>query len=484
MAGCSVVCKGPACEDSFPGTAVAVHRGLLPDTERSVTRGQGSYQGTEEQGNDWAIAALSDTLFFGQPDADTVVASPDRFSSGPVATAATWSEPATGFGHSVALAEISSAPDTGAAEAEFDLWVGAPEDQLERGAVYIYRSQTVAGGGGDGASADRVLRGMSIGDRLGWSLHPCGDLDGDGAREVLVTSPWFILPDVMDTADEVPGLAGAVFLVLSSRLRAQSEREPELLDVALVWWGEQIGEQAGAAVACGDFDGDNADDDLAIGAPFYGSRADDNQDAGRVYFILGARDAAELPPSGPLSTSADAILEAPDRGGWFGIALTPSHILGGAAQELAVGAAGSDGGRGRVHVYRGDDLALELEGAVDDKVIEPKRLAVIAGQPGRDAGDHFGRSLVAGDLDGRGMGDLVVGAPDFRIGRNTFGAGRVWVWFGETAEWTLAMDADSAASTITSTQSFARVGRDMRTVDLDVDGRAELVLPTRILPRR
>ena len=115
--------------------------------------------------------------------------------------------------------------------------------------------------------------------------------------------------------------------------------------------------------------------------------------------------------------------------------------------------------------------------------LAPKPLAIIRDSPLREDPDHVGRWLASGDLDGDLQEDLVIGAPDWRPTSDDFDAGRAFAWSGSAANnWPITLTVDSAEWTIDGTEPFQRVGRAPWVEDLDGDGRADLVLPTRTLP--
>ncbi len=207
--------------------------------------------------------------------------------------------------------------------------------------------------------------GTATGDDFGWSAAALGDLDGDGAAELIVGAP----------SNAVPGRTG--------RVRVHSGRSGALLR-------EHVGGAAddgfGISVAgLGDLDGDGMAD-YAIGA--WQSDAS-GADAGSVSVHSGASGVRIRLLHG---------LAADDR---FGICVRGlGDADGDGIDDLAVGAHGHDAGganAGAVFVFAGSDGAL--------------RRTFLGLQPD----DQFGFALAgAGDLDGDGRADLVVGAREAR----------------------------------------------------------------------
>lgn len=123
--------------------------------------------------------------------------------------------------------------------------------------------------------ADSTADAYAYGERddayLGLTLVNVGDVDGDGADDVLIGSP-----------DRTSGFIGKgeIYLVSGADLTGG------LVDIDALammhWRGAGTEDLTGATLASGDFDGDG-NVDVAIGEPYYGTNAQ-----GRVYVHLGA----------------------------------------------------------------------------------------------------------------------------------------------------------------------------------------------------
>jgi hypothetical protein len=171
--------------------------------------------------------------------------------------------------------------------------------------------------------------------------------------------------------------------------------------------GENASDNSGRSVAsAGDVDGDGLSD-LLIGA--YGND-DGGPEAGKSYLFLGSSIAS----GGTFDLSAaDASFVGENGGSWqnpgdhSGVSVASAgDVDGDGLSDLLIGAYGNDEGdnnAGKSYLFLGSSIAAG--GTFDLSAAD-------ASFVGENADDYSGSSVAsAGDVDGDGLSDLLIGAP-------------------------------------------------------------------------
>ncbi len=309
-----------------------------------------------------------------------------------------------------------------------DIAVGAWQYGLsDTGRVYVYAGRPNT----QNLTVTLVLDGDQPGDGFGVDVAGAGDVNGDGYAELLVGA-W--------QNDHAGSNAGMVYLYLGS---AAGLTETNVITLT---GPEESG--FGAAVAgAGDVNGDGYAD-ILVGADL--ADGDIISNTGKTYLYLGS-------PDGPVSPPA-LVLNGENQDDHFGFAVGGGGDLNGDGfGDLAVGA------------YKFDLSANPLDDggkayAYGGCLGGPQATAIFTAT-GEFEADNYARALtIAGDLNGDGVDDLVVGALGGKD-PNPLPKGKFYAYYGVdeggcrpaitlTKTVALAQDPDvcGVASTITVTQ--------------------------------
>lgn len=275
------------------------------------------------------------------------------------------------------------------------------------------------------------LDGEAAYDRSGYSARAAGDVNGDGLSDVIVGA--FV-------ADPNGDASGRSFVVFGRDVATDNGFSSPLQLSALdgtngfTLDGEAEYDESGRAVsAAGDINGDGVDD-LIVGAP--DADTNGNHRSGRSYVIFG--QSSGFAPSVQLSALDGANgfkLDGEAAGDISGYSVSAAgDVNGDGADDLIVSAVGADPNgiiSGRSYVVFGRDVAIEGGFA------SPLQLSTLDGSngfklDGEASDDQSGASVSgAGDINGDGVDDLVVGAP-FAANSNGECSGRTYVVFGRT----------------------------------------------------
>jgi len=346
-----------------------------------------------------------------------------------------------------------------------DLAVGAPFDDdngNNRGAVWILFMDS------DGrVDLERKIsddEGGFLGllendDEFGSAIANIGDLNNDGVVDLAVGAPG---------DDDGGDNQGAVWILFLDALGTVSQSQ-KISERAGGFAGNLSGDDkfGGAVANIGDLDLDGVTD-LAVGSQY---DDDGGNDKGAVWILFMNIDGT-VKAQQKISDSVgnlDGNLDSDDR---FGSAVAGIGDLNGdGVPDLAVGAnQDSDGGSNRGAVWI---LFMNTDGTVDSS----EKISQTKGKFNGDLndGDRFGSAIAdIGDLDGDGVVDLAVGAPQDDDGGQDRGA--VWILFmdsdGSVQSETKLSSDDNFDGNLSDGDQFGSAIADIG--DLDGDGNTDL----------
>ena len=375
------------------------------------------------------------------------------------------------------------------------------------GDVLIGATQYDVGGTDDGAAflflgtpttltdaPDTTLEGQP-GDYLGYSLAIAGDVNGDGFDDIYAGAEGY---------DNGENNEGAVFVFPGSADGAQATGWSAESNVPLAWLGR-------SGSTAGDVNGDGYDDIIG-GAPYYDgaivnegqafvfhgsptgmsstpawtvpsgqadsfyayssatagdvngdgysdvivgaySWDDDQPDEGAAFVYLGSPTGLDTTPAWTTYGDMD--------GGWYGYHVaTAGDVNGDGYDDVFIGARGWDNpelSEGAAWIYAGSATGLST--------------TPLWNVESNQAGALFGRAGgAAGDLNGDGYGDLVVGGQDVVV--NVSNTGAAWVFYGSATGPATTADVFISGYTQQDQLGFAASAAG----DVNGDGYGDLVL--------
>jgi YDG domain/FG-GAP repeat/RTX calcium-binding nonapeptide repeat (4 copies) len=317
-----------------------------------------------------------------------------------------------------------------------DFIVGAPGESSSAGKSYVFFGSPLPAATIDLATtpANITILGAAAGEMSGVSVSSAGDVDGDGYGDLLVGA---------DTATTTNGASsGRTTLIYGSMTPPSTINLGSIGANGFSIIGGAVNDNSGRSVsAAGDLNRDGLDD-IVIGA----ENADDgaNADAGKTYVIFGNA----IRPAGPidlatLSLPTGIIFTGEAAGDLSGTSVSNAgDIDGDGYEDLIIGARASDpSGRtdaGKTYVVFGGPSL----GSINLSALGMGGFSIL----GATVGNATGVSVsVAGDVNGDGYDDLIIGADLANPGSRT-DAGESYLLFGSSTRPSSSIDLSALSN--------------------------------------
>ncbi|MBV6480266.1 MAG: hypothetical protein HGGPFJEG_03123 [Ignavibacteria bacterium] len=333
--------------------------------------------------------------------------------------------------------------------------------------------------------------GGIVGIEFGYSVSTAGDINGDGYSDVIIGAPRYYYPEIYE---------GTAFIYYGSAVGLPTPAEPN-------WIGEcnQANALFGASVsAAGDVNGDGYSD-IIIGAPFYDNG---ETDEGKAFTYFGSSSGLSNTPDwteeinqGNAQYGNSVSLAGDVNGDGYSDVIVGAHLYGGTYSyngnptglsstsnwtkennqtdsefgynvsaagdvnrdgysDVLIGAPFFDNGQtdeGKVFSFYGSSSGLSTSADWTEEI--------------NQAGAKFGNSVsTAGDVNGDGYGDVIIGA--YKYDNIHTDEGKVFVYHGSST----GLPSSSNWSTY-GTQANAKYGYAVSTAgDVNGDGYSDVVV--------
>jgi hypothetical protein len=304
----------------------------------------------------------------------------------------------------------------------------------------------------DLANADASFIGESTSDCSGSSVAGAGDVNGDGYDDFLIGAPYY---DATEPSDE-----GKTYLILG-REAADWGMDVNLANADASFIGENATDWSGWSVAgAGDVNGDGYDDFL-IGAPGDPNRGDS---PGKTYLILGN---ATISSWGKNFNLADAHASfigegASDWSGWS--VAGAGNVNGDGYDDFLIGAPMANK-TGKTYLILGNATISSWGKNLN---LGDAHASFI----GEDPYDASGRSVAgAGDVNGDGYDDFLIGAPEDSDYGDTVGQTYLILGNATISSWGKNLDLSAAQASFIGENVYDEAGHEVAGAgDVNGDG--------------
>lgn len=307
--------------------------------------------------------------------------------------------------------------------------------------------------GGPGNRSD----GQAVNDNSGWS-ETYGDVNGDGITDLIVGVPRV----------SAPGNAGSVYVVFGT---ASSLATPFLLSSlngsnGFIINSSDVDDHAGASVAVGDVNADGIQD-IIIGAP------NATASAGKVYVVFGHTGTWGAAVSlAALAGNDGFVINGINAGDHTGYSVSSGDINRDRMTDIIIGApdydVGANTNAGATFMVLGHYTAWAASLSLSTMSFEGVRI------DGVNTNDRAGYAVSGSDVNGDGIGDLLIGAPG-----TVATPGKAFVLFGKKKAWKNADLTTLSGKTgfrINGTANGDLLGSSIGSADINGNGVNDIII--------
>ena len=389
--------------------------------------------GVSGLGRSWSLD-VGEEIMVGLPELGVALSFPytqEQFQNENIVQSGT---SAQSFGNSVSFLNsenstyaMISAPDYGV-----EFW--------KQGAVFIYQNRNSA--------PITTILGNRTHEMFGDRIYSCGDIDGDGIEDALVSSSFF---GGSLNNDEDLALSGRIYVLNNQQFQQSQEHDATEF---VYFTGSSTGGRFGHEATCRSDVSGNGMLDLVISAPFADSGTLDA--SGAIYV---------LPSQSTSIEDATFRLQGQTSNAWLGWSVALGDIDGDKQVDIVGGAPGENNSLGAVYIWKGSDLAQgQTSPTIEFRSIETR----------------IGEKVHVADINGDELDDIIIGERSGSLLDETqdfSNTGLAHIIFGRTDLSSLdgIQTVQEADLQISVNQEEADLGSTIFSGDLDQDGIQDLL---------